>query len=145
MFPYSFTDSDVQLQRHHEALAVAERARLTDQARTAPLRHATGGVIGTVLHHLGRLPCDSREGLRSKERDLAAYGITWTYHLADEEELARQVVAARQRRLAGVAVLSSSDPVARSAVGARLRWGIGNLLVQAGHRLQDRKATAAAA
>lgn len=145
MFPYSFSDSDVHLQRHHEALAAAKRARLTDQARPPVLRPSTGGAIGTILHHLGRIPCDSREGLRSKDRDLAAYGITWTYDLADQEVLAREVVAARQRRLAAVSVLPSSDPVARGAVGAQ-RWrGIGKLLVRAGRRPRDRKSATVAA
>lgn len=145
MFPCSFTDSDVQLQRHQDALTVAMRARLTDQARPAVLGNPAGGAIRTAFGRVGTVAYDSREGLRSKEQDLAAYGITWTTDLGDEEDLARELQAARQRRLAGVSTARLAEPPARAAVGGGLRWGIGELLVRAGRRLQGAQPVDAAA
>ena len=77
-----------------------------------------------------------REGLRSKEQELAAYGVTWTTDLADEEELARELQAARRRRLAGLSAVMPAEPPPRLSSEDRLRWAMGTLLIRAGKRLQ---------
>jgi hypothetical protein len=57
-------------------------------------------VIGAAWRGLGKLPHDSREVLRSDEHDLAARGIRWPADMEYDAEMAEEVRAARQRRLA---------------------------------------------
>jgi len=57
-------------------------------------------VIGAALRSIGKLPHDSREGLRSNEHDLAAQGIRWSADTAYDSEMPAEAHAARPRRLA---------------------------------------------
>ena len=117
MFPCSLTDSDVQLQRYHIGIAAAARARFAAQVRPAPRRRPmlavvrrVGEVGGPALAFFGRLAHDSREGRNSKEQELAAYGVTWAADLAHQEELARELWAARHRRLAALPWVAPAHP-----------------------------------
>lgn len=56
-------------------------------------------IVGEGLARLGALPYDSRERLRSKEQDLASRGIRWAADAADDAILARELEAARRRRM----------------------------------------------
>lgn len=72
-------------------------------ARPPSSAHAlrqTGMAVGDALARLSMLLHDSREGLTSKDELLASYGVRWSKDLAYETELARELDAARQQRLA---------------------------------------------
>ncbi len=58
-------------------------------------------TVGEALGRLGGLAHDSREGLRTEEQALAGYGVTWTSDPAQDQALAEELQAARQRRQRG--------------------------------------------
>ncbi len=70
----------------------------------------TGMAVGAALaRHRMRLH-DSREGLTSKDEQLASYGVRWSLDLAYETELARELGAARQQRFGGATAASLVGP-----------------------------------
>jgi hypothetical protein len=145
MFPYSLNDSDAQLQRQRDALDTAARARLIDQVRAAGHRSPAGEAMRAVLDLVYTFAYDSREGLHTKDQELAAYGVVWSTDLAYEDELGLELQAARQRRVAGVSAAPLAAPATWTATGGGLRWAIGGLLVRAGRRLQGGQRASATA
>ena len=111
MFPLPTTAFDVQELRRQDALADAGRARLAARCGTTSRRLASAvaavpRTVGAILGRVGALAHDSGEGLRSKEQELAAQGLTWAADPAYEQALAEELEATRLRRAAGPAVLS---------------------------------------
>lgn len=96
----------------------------------------TGAATGTVLAWAGALICDSREGLHSKEQQLAAYGVSWIADPAYDAELAQELKTAREQRHAGVSVTSPTESTMPAAARSGLRFVVGAALVHAGQRLQ---------
>lgn len=76
-------------------------------AMTAPFRSSIsstyrhiGRAIGSTLSYLSTLPRDSREPLLSKDTQWASFGMNWTTDISHETELARELQAAHEQRLA---------------------------------------------
>lgn len=104
--------TDVVIAEHQRRIEFADRfgqVLSPPSASTPSLRTQSAAVtgltrlfqvIGAALRSLGKLPHDSREGLRSNEHDLAAQGIKWPVDAAYDSEMAAEVQVARQRRLA---------------------------------------------
>jgi hypothetical protein len=67
--------------------------------RSFTFRHV-GSAIGAAVAHLSTLPHDSRETLVSKDTQGASFGISWSTDIVYETELARELQAAHERRLA---------------------------------------------
>lgn len=119
------TRTDVVIAEHRSRIEFADRLgsvlspvstiatsrRTPNAAMTACARLFQ--VIGAALRSLGRLPHDSREGLRSTEHDLAARGIKWSADMAYDVEVATEALAARQRRLAAGSI-TALPPVRQS-------------------------------
>jgi len=83
------------------------------------------GAIGAWLARLGALTYDSREGLPSKEQQVAALGISWATDAAYDAELAQELADARLRRRKGVAVATPAQPEVpgtKAEVGPR--WSV---------------------
>ncbi len=70
----------------------------------------TGMAVGAAFARLRMRLHDSREGLTSKDEQLASYGVSWSMDLAYETELAREVDAARHQRFGGATAASLVGP-----------------------------------
>ena len=116
---------------------------------TAPSRRASPAavtavgnlipVVGAAWRSLGDLAHDSRGGLRSKEQELAALGMRWPTDAAYDHQLAEEVQAARQRRLAAATIPPLAPaPLVRgngTATGTS-RASSGGVLAHVGERLR---------
>jgi hypothetical protein len=102
MFPNPLNACDVKMMEHKMLLKAIEREqRCRVDSPTPPSRHvwvAAQQFLGGVLGRIAALAHDSRDGLRSKEQELAVHGMNWTTDPAFDEALAHQIDAARLRR-----------------------------------------------
>ncbi len=96
----------------------------------------TDAAAGAALTWVGALVCDSREGLRSSEQQLAAYGVCWVANPAYDVELAQELKFARERRHADVLATPPVQSTMPSATRSGLRVVVGAALIHAGQRLQ---------
>lgn len=124
----------LQLQDRLQESDTRRRIRAAQPVPAIKTQTATG-TLGRLASLLGALARDSRDTLRTKEQDLAGWGVTWTQDPAQDEALALELQAARDRRQARAAspAVPSGVPAA-PATG--LRWAIGSALVRAGERLE---------
>ncbi len=140
MLPLPDPTCEVRLLQRQDHLAEAGVNRRIAQAPaprgvTATSRGAAGAWarLGALV---GALAEDSRDGLRTKEQDLAGWGVTWASNPTHDEVLALELRAARMRRLAGTTV--SATPASPAPVTG-LRWVIGSVLVRVGERLAGQR------
>ncbi len=120
---------------HEQAMLVH---RSPDSERSVVLgrgRQVVGAALARLASLLGTIVQDSRDPLRTKEQDLAGWGVTWTQDPAQDEALALELQEAHAQRLArqSMPVVPSPAPV---AVGTSLRTTIGAVLIRAGERLE---------
>jgi hypothetical protein len=123
MLPLHDPTCDVRLLQTQDHLAQAESNRRAASARPAASAVTrAAGVFARIISLMGALVPDSRDGLRSKEQDLAAWGITRQGDGAHDEALALELRAARFRRQVGIATPASvaSGQSLRSAVESAL-------------------------
>jgi hypothetical protein len=103
MFPLSPADLYVAESRRQDLVRSAATARLLASHGIGARPGAVAGVLRGIASALGRatalLP-DGREGIRSKEQDLAALGVTWVTDPVRDHALALDLQAARARRQA---------------------------------------------
>ena len=107
---------DARIAEHRTRVTGADRfgPLLSTGSATAPSRRAAPAavtavvnvirVVGRAWRRLGDIAHDSRVGLRSKEQELVALGMRWPTDAASDHQLADEVQAARQRRLAAATV-----------------------------------------
>lgn len=104
MLPLSPADVHVTESRRQDLLAAAAAARLLASAGTGTRRPSVVAAvlrgIASALVHVAALVPVSREGIRSKEQDLAALGVTWVTDPVRDHALALELQAARARRQA---------------------------------------------
>jgi len=118
MFPNSITSYEVKLLEQGELVAAAtERSQLV--ATTVPAQGTLSlgtvrRILNSALDRMVMLLPDSRDGLRSKEQELAATGVSWTSDPGYDEILARQIEDARLRRQVGYPAAQSVPPPASS-------------------------------
>jgi hypothetical protein len=92
-------------------------ARVTPRHPAVFALHRVGSGL---LARIGALPYDSRDGLPSKEQQLADLGINWATDAAYDAQLAEELAHAQLRRHKGVAAATPAEPVVPpSAVRAR--------------------------
>lgn len=114
-------------------LARTPRISISPRPSSVGALRRAGTAIGAALSRVGALPSDSREGLRSPEQQLAAYGVRWATDLAYETELAQELAAAGQQRRACVAAPRIVPPVApddapgERVAGTAISVGVGNV------------------
>lgn len=143
MLPISDPTCDARLLQVQDHLAEAAANRRAAAARptSATGTRASARALARLGARMAALVPDSRDGLRTKEQDLAAWGVRWVPDSAQDEALALELQAARARRQAGTA--APAEP-AHTAPRTGLRWAIGSALVRVGQRLEGlpRPATA---
>ena len=133
MLPLHDPTCDVRLLQTQDHLAQAESNRRAASARPATSAAAkAAGVFARLVSLMGALVPDSRDGLRSKEQELAAWGITWQGDRAHDEALALELRAARFRRQAGIAA-----PASAAASGQGLRSAVESALNQTSEHLDS--------
>jgi hypothetical protein len=126
MFPHSVIDYEVHLLRHREDLSAARcQHPVTDTLRQL------GTVLARALAHVGASACNSREGLVSKEQQLAWWGVSWASDPTDDAQLAQELEASRRRRHAGTSGVPPAQPVVASVDGKLRVALIQSLLVRA--------------
>ena len=129
MFALSPADVLATESRRQDLLASAATARQLASRDAGTSRPVLAGVlrgIGAALGHAAALVPDGREGIRSKEQDLATLGVRWATDSADDVVLARELQAARAQRQARRPVspaggLLEGRPVGRRAYVPRMR------------------------
>ncbi len=142
---------DPRITEHRTRVAFADRfgsLRSTGSA-TAPSRRASPAVltavghlirmVGTAWRSLGDLAHDSRVSLRSKEQELAGLGMRWPTDAAYDHRLAKEVQAARQRRLAAATTppLVPGPPVRGNGIATGTpRASSDGVLAHVGERLR---------
>jgi hypothetical protein len=119
MFPNPMTTYEVKLMEQRELVAAAtERSRLITTAVPAQgmlsILGSARQILSTALDRMVMLLPDSRDGLRSKEQELAATGVSWASDPGYDEMLARQIEDARLRRRVGYPTVQSVPPSATS-------------------------------
>ncbi len=117
-------------------IAQAPAPRVVASARVTATSRGAAGACARLGALVGALAKDSRDGLRTKEQDLAHWGVTWTRTPTDDEVLALELRAARMRRLAGTTVSAATAP---TAPVTGLRWTIGSVVVRVGERLSGQR------
>ena len=136
MFPSPITERDVQPQRHRDSVTAGVPPIELWHSMIGALQQVAR-AIGPVMARVGAIASDSREGLPSKEQQLAGYGIRWATDPAYEAELAQELEVARRRRHADLPVGPVAQPVVPTIpAGGNLRWSLGTLLIRTGRRLQ---------
>jgi hypothetical protein len=121
MFPNPITAYEVKLMEQRELMAaVTERRRHMTTAAPSrgslPIVGKVRQILSAALDRIVMLLPDSRDGLRSKEQELAAVGVAWSSDSAHDEMLARQIEAARLRRRVGYPAAQSVPPPATSGL-----------------------------
>jgi len=117
-------------------IAQASAPRVVASSRVTATSRGAAGAWARLGALVGALAEDSRDGLRTKEQDLAGWGVTWASNPTHDEVLALELRAARMRRLAGTTV--SATPASTAPVTG-LRWVIGSVLVRVGERLAGQR------
>lgn len=143
MFQLTEPPCEARLLQMQDRLRESEATRRIQAAQpvpASPTRISTG-ALARLAAFVGTLAQDSRETLRTKEQDLANWGMAWSQDPTHDEGLAMELPAARARRQASPELPVVAAPVA-PAKG--LRWTLGAALVRIGERVEGlpRPATA---
>jgi hypothetical protein len=132
-------------QQHQERVAKADRRRLIAEIthrRTTPRRWTLAVVapfrlVASALSRLGTLAYDGRETVRSKEQELAGFGVTWTADPAHERELAEELRAVLSRRAAASSQYPTLAAIDRAREGARPRFAAAANAAELERRARD--------
>jgi hypothetical protein len=92
----------------------AARARQSATSRSISPWRRVGGILAAVLGSFAALAYDSRDGLPSKEQELAAHGFFWEPDPVQARSLAEEIQAARARRRAALTPLAPLPTVSRT-------------------------------
>lgn len=117
MFPNALSTYEVKRMEQRSLVAsAAARGRFARDVAGDRRPRSGGGprrIFAAAFARLGTLAPNSHDGLRSKEQELAACGVSWTADPAVDEVLARQIESARRRRRNGPC--AADDVAAASA------------------------------
>jgi hypothetical protein len=109
MFPESSTIFDIRLMEKRRQVALAtHRAELMVDSAGSGYWTRVRALCRSLVYALANAIPDSRDHFRTKELDLATYGVTWN-DAATDRQLALELRAAMRRRHALAACPPSLD------------------------------------